>query len=220
MTTVYEATIEVGSAVLTAVATTVVSFLPVFAMEAAEGKLFRPLAYTKTFALISAVMVALIFIPPLAHTLFSIKIDRKKWSLGFSGFALVASLIAYFILLNPAILIISIISGVALGQGLVDWKFTKASKAFMIASNVIYALIIAVFLTQFWMPLGVNKSLFVNSFFVILIIAILLSFFYLVIHFYENILRFLLKVKMLFLALVGFIIFMGIQVFQETFWSR
>lgn len=216
MTTVYEATIEVGSAVLTAVATTVVSFLPVFAMEAAEGKLFRPLAYTKTFALISAVMVALIFIPPLAHTLFSIKIDRKKWRLGFSGLALVASLIAYFILLNPAILIISIISGVALGQGIVDWKYARGSKVFMIASNVIYALFIAVFLTQFWMPLGVNKSLFVNSFFVILIIAILLSFFYLVIHFYENILRFLLKVKMLFLALVGFIIFMGIQVFQET----
>ncbi|MFT4567590.1 MAG: Cu(I)/Ag(I) efflux system membrane protein CusA/SilA, partial [Saprospiraceae bacterium] len=48
MTSVYEATIEVGGAVLTAVATTVVSFLPVFAMEAAEGKLFRPLAFTKT----------------------------------------------------------------------------------------------------------------------------------------------------------------------------
>ncbi len=50
-TVIYNATIEVSSAVITALSTTVVSFLPVFAMQAAEGKLFRPLAFTKTFAL-------------------------------------------------------------------------------------------------------------------------------------------------------------------------
>lgn len=216
MTSVYEATMEVGSAVLTAVATTVVSFLPVFAMEAAEGKLFRPLAYTKTFALISAVIVALVFIPPLAHSLFSIKIDRKKVRLGVSTLALLGSLIAYLVIGHPLVFIISIISGVALIQGSIDYKYPSASKIFMIASNVIYALIIAIFLTKSWMPLGVNKSLFTNSFFVILIIAVLLSFFWLVIHFYESILRFLLKVKILFLALVGVIIFFGVQVFQET----
>lgn len=216
MTSVYEATMEVGSAVLTAVATTVVSFLPVFAMEAAEGKLFRPLAYTKTFALISAVIVALVFIPPLAHSLFSIKIDRKKLGLGLSAFAFLASLIAFMVFSQPLILIISIISGVALIQGLIDHKYPIASKKFMIASNIIYALFIAVFLTKSWMPLGVNKSLFINSFFVIIIIAVLLSFFWLIIHFYESILRLLLRVKILFLALVGFIIFLGFQVFQET----
>ena len=56
LTTIYEATMEVASAVITAVATTVISFLPVFAMEAAEGKLFRPLAFTKTFALIASII--------------------------------------------------------------------------------------------------------------------------------------------------------------------
>lgn len=216
MTSVYEATMEVGSAVLTAVATTVVSFLPVFAMEAAEGKLFRPLAYTKTFALLSAVLVALIFIPPLAHSLFSIKIDRKKVGLGVSVLAFVGSLVAYMILGHPLILIISIISGVALVQGIIDYKYARASKLFKFVSNVVYAILIAIFLTKSWMPLGVNKSLFINSFFVILIIAVLLSFFWLIIHFYESILRFLLKVKLLFLALVGFIIFMGVNVYQET----
>ncbi|MFT6335299.1 MAG: Cu(I)/Ag(I) efflux system membrane protein CusA/SilA [Saprospiraceae bacterium] len=216
MVSVYEATMEVGSAVLTAVATTVISFLPVFAMEAAEGKLFRPLAYTKTFALISAVIVALVFIPPLAHSLFSIKIDRKKLGLGLSTIAFLGSIMTYFIIGHPLILIISVISGVALGQASIDYKYPRASKIFMIASNVVYALIIAIFLTRSWMPLGVNKSLFTNSFFVILIIAILLSFFWLVIHFYESILRFLLKVKILFLVFVGFIVFLGIQVFQET----
>ena len=67
---IYRATAEVGSAVLTAIATTVVSFLPVFTMEAAEGKLFRPLAFTKTFVLIGSVMVALTILPALAHLLF------------------------------------------------------------------------------------------------------------------------------------------------------
>jgi len=45
---IYDATVEVASAVITALTTTEVSFLPVFAMQAAEGKLFRPLALTMT----------------------------------------------------------------------------------------------------------------------------------------------------------------------------
>ena len=65
-----DATAEVGSAVLTAVATTVVSFLPVFGLQAAEGKLFSPLAWTKTFALIMAVAVAIAVLPVFALFLF------------------------------------------------------------------------------------------------------------------------------------------------------
>ena len=51
--------VKVGSAVLTAVLTTVVGFLPVFTMEAAEGKLFKPLAYTKTFAMAASALLAI-----------------------------------------------------------------------------------------------------------------------------------------------------------------
>ncbi len=67
--TIYEATMEVGGAVLTAVATTIVGFLPVFTMTAAEGKLFKPLAYTKTFALIASIVIALTILPAAAHAL-------------------------------------------------------------------------------------------------------------------------------------------------------
>uniref|UniRef100_A0A7C6A8D0 Efflux RND transporter permease subunit n=1 Tax=candidate division WOR-3 bacterium TaxID=2052148 RepID=A0A7C6A8D0_UNCW3 len=56
---ILEAAQEVGSAVVAAILTTVVSFLPIFALEAQEGKLFKPLAYTKTFALIASVLIAL-----------------------------------------------------------------------------------------------------------------------------------------------------------------
>ncbi|MDG1301071.1 MAG: efflux RND transporter permease subunit [Opitutae bacterium] len=73
---VYRACSEVSGAVVTAVLTTIISFLPVFTMEAAEGKLFRPLAYTKTFALIGSIVVALTIIPPLAHWILA-KTKRK-----------------------------------------------------------------------------------------------------------------------------------------------
>jgi Cu(I)/Ag(I) efflux system membrane protein CusA/SilA len=73
---VFRACREVGGAVLTAVLTTVVGFLPVFTMIGAEGKLFRPLAFTKTFALVASILVALTLLPPLAHLLIA---RRSRW---------------------------------------------------------------------------------------------------------------------------------------------
>ena len=64
---VYEACKEVSGAVVTAVATTIVGFLPVFTMTGAEGKLFKPLAFTKTYALLASVVIAIILLPVLAH---------------------------------------------------------------------------------------------------------------------------------------------------------
>jgi copper/silver efflux system protein len=70
---IYHAATEVGSAIVTAVATTVVSFIPVFTMIGAEGKLFKPLAFTKTFALLSSIIIAVLLLPPLAHLFFGRK---------------------------------------------------------------------------------------------------------------------------------------------------
>ncbi|MBN2163336.1 MAG: efflux RND transporter permease subunit [Pontiellaceae bacterium] len=77
LNTVHRAASEVGSAVLTAVLTTVVSFLPVFTMMGPEGKLFKPLAYTKTFALIASIVIALTVLPIMAYTFFK-KSDRSQ----------------------------------------------------------------------------------------------------------------------------------------------
>lgn len=85
---IYRACTEVGGAVLTAVLTTVISFLPVFTMEAAEGKLFRPLAYTKTFALIGSIIVALAIIPPLAHLLLGFWNPKKHKAIEYTKHAL------------------------------------------------------------------------------------------------------------------------------------
>jgi len=66
---IFKASKEVSSAVITAILTTVVSFFPVFALESQEGKLFKPLAYTKTFALLASVFIALTLTPVLCHYL-------------------------------------------------------------------------------------------------------------------------------------------------------
>ena len=73
---IHTASSEVAGAVLTAVATTIIGFLPVFTLVAAEGKLFRPLAFTKTFALLAAVLIAVVVIPPMAHLLLKIRRGR------------------------------------------------------------------------------------------------------------------------------------------------
>lgn len=100
MPIIFRACAEVGGAVLTAVMTTIISFLPVFAMEGAEGKLFKPLAYTKTFALIASVLIALTVLPPLIHLLFKKRLDgfsQRTPRLHF-GFLVVLSLVVVFVL--------------------------------------------------------------------------------------------------------------------------
>ena len=49
-----EAAVEVGPALFFSLLIITVSFLPIFALEAQEGRLFKPLAYTKTFAMAAA----------------------------------------------------------------------------------------------------------------------------------------------------------------------
>ncbi|MBD66220.1 MAG: CusA/CzcA family heavy metal efflux RND transporter [Halobacteriovoraceae bacterium] len=66
---------EIGPAILTAVLTTIITFIPVFALDGAEGKLFVPLAWAKTLAMIGAVIVAIILIPVLS--LFFLKDDLR-----------------------------------------------------------------------------------------------------------------------------------------------
>jgi copper/silver efflux system protein len=57
---------EMAPAIVTAVLTTLITFLPVFALDHAEGKLFIPLAWAKTLAMIGSVIVAIILIPVLS----------------------------------------------------------------------------------------------------------------------------------------------------------
>ena len=56
---------EVGPALFFSLLIIAVSFLPVFTLEAQEGRLFRPLAYTKTYAMLGAAFLAITIVPIL-----------------------------------------------------------------------------------------------------------------------------------------------------------
>ncbi|QQS09072.1 MAG: efflux RND transporter permease subunit [Phycisphaerales bacterium] len=77
---VYEGATEVGGAIITAVTNTIVSFIPVFFLTGQEGKLFGPLAYAKTFAIGSSVVLALTVVPFLCYLLFR----PVKWKAGLT----------------------------------------------------------------------------------------------------------------------------------------
>jgi len=62
---VADASKEVGPALFFSLLIIAVSFLPVFTLEAQEGRLFRPLAYTKTYAMIGAALLAITVVPVL-----------------------------------------------------------------------------------------------------------------------------------------------------------
>jgi copper/silver efflux system protein len=60
-----DAAVEVGPALFFSLLVITVSFLPVFTLEAQEGRMFKPLAYTKTFAMASAALLSVTLVPVL-----------------------------------------------------------------------------------------------------------------------------------------------------------
>ena len=96
--TINEATAEVAPAVITAVTTTVVSFLPVFMLTGRDYKLFAPLAWTKTFSLIAALIVAVTLVPLLSRMLLSSsRLKLRTQLLGATAFGLLVALTCFFI---------------------------------------------------------------------------------------------------------------------------
>lgn len=203
---IYRATTEVASAVITAVATTIVSFIPVFTMVAAEGKLFKPLAFTKTFALLASIVVAITLLPPFAHWLFSIKYSRAIVRKILNGIALIGGFIFLFITPWAGLLLIAIgISGL-ISAGMVP-SLKRWSNHIQ---TVIFALVVTYFLNRQWLPLGPERSDFINYIFIILIIVILIGLFYLIIWYYPKILRWCLNNKWTFLSIPIIILVFGI----------
>lgn len=88
---VYTAAVEVGEAIWGAASNTIVSFLPVFALTEQEGKLFKPLAYTKSFAIVASFILAITIVP--VFCMYLLKENRiARWKAGL--FALLAGLAA------------------------------------------------------------------------------------------------------------------------------
>lgn len=204
---IFRASNEVASAVLTAVSTTVISFLPVFTMIAAEGKLFRPLAFTKTFALVASVIVALTIIPPAAHILMG---GRMKSGIlrRYLMFALIAAgAVAMFFFPWWAGAIVSALGFYKLWEERIPTEFQKYGPY---AASAVAVLVVGVLLTDHWLPLGPEKGLLRNFSFVGLLIGGLLGFFTLFQRvLYEPLLRWCLGHKLLFLAVPTVVLLFG-----------
>jgi Cu(I)/Ag(I) efflux system membrane protein CusA/SilA len=62
---ILKASKEVGPALFFSLLIIAISFLPVFTLEAQEGRLFRPLAFTKTYAMLGSALLAITIVPVL-----------------------------------------------------------------------------------------------------------------------------------------------------------
>ena len=205
---IYQSTVEVASAITTALATTIVSFIPVFAMQAAEGKLFRPLAFTKTFALLGAFVLGIVVLPSLAHILFGIKTDKKRvrrfWNFVFIAGGLIIAL--YY---NTWIPLALCVLGI---NGLLEKKWPERYKAFPNYINLALTVFIAsFFLTKEWMPLGASNTLIVNYLFVLVLIGSVLAALLLIVHSYERVLRWCLENKGKFMLIPLFTLLLGMM---------
>ena len=207
---IYEGATEIASAVVTALATTTISFFPVFAMTGQEGKLFGPLAFTKTFALLAALIIGLVIIPSLAHGLFSLQVGKKKtrriWNIGM-------------ILLGIALLFYVPWAGlVFLALGFLNlsepnWPENKVRWVKYIRIGIVLAGVLYI-LNREWLPLGADHSYLTNLIFVTGIITVVLGALILMVKYYQPILRWTLDNKWKFLSIPIIIFIIGLLSWQ------
>lgn len=215
---IYTATTEVSSAVITALGTTVVSFLPVFAMEAAEGKLFRPLAFTKTYALLASFILGIVVLPTLANIFFSVNFDRKRISRIFNMILIVAGVLTIIVWGQIAALALALVGL----NNLVKHQWPEKRKEFPNYINIGITMLTALwYLSSAWLPLGASNSNFVNYLFAGFLIALILIVLTVIVRFYIPILSWALRNKWKFITLPLLTIFFGILAWlgaSRLFW--
>ncbi len=210
---VARAAAEVAPAVLTSVLTTVVSFLPVFALTAAEGKLFSPLAFTKSFAMVAALVVSMLILPALAHLLLVRERAEQTQNLR--------------VLLALRWREVAVI---ALGIFLIRWSPIGGAAAILVsaarivrealpparrrnvnwAENGLAVVSVAVLLALDWMPLGHGRSVAASLIFVVIAIGGLIGAFLLIERSYVSILRWALANKGKALAAPTLLVVLGL----------
>ena len=204
--TIYRATAEVSPAVITALMTTIVSFLPVFMLEAQEGRLFGPLAWTKTFILIATLIIVITLIPSFAHWLFSQDIKKRKWKIFWNVVLIFGGLVIALTLYGWGGLIL-----IALGiNNLIAVYRVEYQSWSPWMNNAIILLGVGWLLAGNWLPLGPENPVSFSLIFIILTVGVIFGLFWLFMKYYERILDWALRHKTLFLSLPVFILIFGL----------
>ena len=230
---VFRATREVGSAIVAAISTTIISFLPVFTMTGAEGKMFVPLAFTKTFVLIGAIFITLTVVPALAQLVIAGP-DRAARAAGLrragsfgllaaaAALLLVAIMAGWSLVVLPALLLLLLATWRLWGSrletrlpALADWRLRTReviARGGPWLASIIAALVVWWVLGAVWEPLGPEAGQLRNFVFVGLLVGGLLGAFWLLMHFYAAILGWCLEHKLLFLSLPLLLVLLGSSV--------
>lgn len=200
---------EVGGAVVAAMGITMVSFFPIFALTGPEGKLFRPLAMTKTMVLAASMVVAVTVIPIGARLLLHPRLESWAQSHFFlEGMAWVGLAVA--LLWSPWVGGIMVLFGVwgllqrKLSQRARGWSFQAARWALAVGFLLV--------LSSEWLPLGpeggMRRNLVFSGSFLGGALALVLS----VQRWYPRILRWCLGHKGAFLLLPGATVVLGLTI--------
>lgn len=191
--------------ILTAVATTILSFLPIFFLQGEEGRLFIPLALTKTFALFFAVLLGLSIIPLLSHLAFGLNFLSYRTYIRPTALLLLAGISWLFFPLWISILLL-IFSFVLVWIRFKDLSKNLASKL-EIGMAILFA---TLSLSTLWLPLSPEFSLLSNTLFIIFLLIFILGGFMGFAHFYEHILMFCLHKRPFVLGLCTVIVLMSL----------
>ena len=227
---VFRGTREVGSAILTAISTTIVSFLPVFTMTGPSGKMFVPLAFTKTFVLFGSIVAALTIVPVALHYFVARRVDivhaaKTKWfGVGLAAVALVVVGVSqnwlWVSVAGALLLVISVLHIVAarLPSGVrsrfegMEAALAHIARASPWVASAIAVIAVGWILSVVWEPLGPELGSVRNFIFVALLIGGVLGLFLIFQVFYGRILRWCLAHKAAFLAIPALLIVLGLTV--------
>ncbi len=225
---VYRATAEVSGAILTAVLTTIISFVPVFMLTGAEGKLFSPLAFTKTAALIAALFVSLFLMPPLAALFFKKRIIKKTTHYLWNALLLILGIItlAFGYILGMVFLVFGVVglwlcfreskkrNPNKVGESHSFWTKMSAHPEIIKSSIAVIALL--VILANHWQPLGNEPSFILNFLFVSALCLGVVGFFSFFRKKYTQLLQWTLEHKAAFLLIPTTIIALGFWTWYNT----
>lgn len=208
--TLVSAAAEVAPAVLTSALTTVVSFLPVFALTAAEGRLFRPLAFTKTYALAAAYILALVVLPVLARAFLRSSSSAPKTPLSRAhtrDWVVLGLGVLCWLWLPWWVGTLIVLAGLV--PLLVPWLPARWAAALGWLDTAVAVAIVGWVLTTEWMPLGPQRGLPLNLLFVVSLCGVVLGGFLIFLRNYRRLLGWCLAHKGKFLLLPALLVMFG-----------
>lgn len=201
---VYAATTEVSGAIVTAGLTTIVSFIPVFLLTGAEGKLFSPLAFTKTAALLASMLIALFLIPPIAALILRKNNFGRAFRIAASfAMALLGIVVLIYVNLFGLLLLgFGILGILGVFQMITPKLKTKLQFSWCVVSIILL-------LGYYWRPLGFAYHFLINLLFITVLCGLVLGVLFLFRKQYERMLVWALENKVLFLIIPLVMVILG-----------